>query len=93
MYELVTTSQFKKDLKKIRKRFKDFELLRKVVKNLQLSGVEGISIELKPHKLTGNYRGHFECHVKPDLLIIWVQIKNPKTIKLIRTGSHSDLFK
>lgn len=93
MYELVITSQFKKDLKKVKKRPKDFELSRQVVKTLQLKGVEGISVKLKPHRLTGNYKGHFECHIRPDLLIIWVQIKNPKTIKLIRIGSHSDLFK
>jgi mRNA interferase YafQ len=58
------------------------------------SGTTGISPEMKPHKLTGNYNGNWECHIKSDLLIIWFQIDVPKKhIQLVRIGSHSDLFK
>lgn len=94
MYELVITSQFKKDLKKVKKQHpKDFELSREVVKNLQSKGVKGLSLKMKPHKLTGNFKGHLECHIRTALLIIWIQRENPKIIKLIRIGSHSDLFR
>ena len=47
---------------------------------------------MKVDKLSGNYNKNWECHIKPDLLIIWIQIESTKTIKLIRLGSHSDLF-
>jgi len=89
MYDLVITGQFKKDLKK---NPKDYELSRKVVKKLQAEGVKGLSLKLKPHNLTGNYKGHLECHLRPDLLIIGIQVESPKRIKLVRIGSHSDLF-
>ena len=93
MYQLIPTTQFKKDLKKVKRSSKEFKIASHVLKKLQLRGVEGIPSTMNPHKLKGNYRDNWECHIKPDLLIIWFQIENPKTIKLIRLGSHSDLFK
>ncbi len=93
MYEIRITSHFKKDLKKIKKRITDYELVKVFVKQLQENGIEGVSAILKPHKLVGNYKNHFEVHIKPDLLIIWIQIENPDKITLVRIGSHSDLFK
>ncbi|QMU64682.1 MAG: type II toxin-antitoxin system mRNA interferase toxin, RelE/StbE family [Flavobacteriaceae bacterium] len=92
MYQLVATTRFKKDLKKVRKNFGDFNMVRSVLKILQLQGFEGILIQMKPHKLKGKYKDNWECHIKPDLLIIWIQVEKPKTIKLVRLGSHSDLF-
>jgi mRNA interferase YafQ len=94
MYKLVETSKFKKDLKRILKRSRyDFEMTFEVLEILKLKGVEGVPLVMRPHKLKGNYKDNWECHIKPDLLIIWIQIEAPKTIKLIRLGSHSDLFK
>ena len=44
----------------------------------------------KNHALIGNYVDHLECHVQPDLLLIY---KNtPDELTLIRLGSHSELF-
>ncbi|WP_431126070.1 type II toxin-antitoxin system RelE/ParE family toxin [Flagellimonas flava] len=93
MYQLVPTTQFKKDLKKVKNNDKDFKLTTAVLKVLQLKGVKGIPAKMKPHKLSGRYSDNWECHIKPDLLIIWIQIESPNIIKLVRIGSHSDLFK
>ncbi len=94
MYNLKETTQFKKDLKKLVKRsLKDAKLIKETIVILKVKGVDGINIKMKPHKLKGNYKNSWECHIKPDLLIIWFQIESPKIIKLIRIGSHSDLFK
>ena len=93
MFRLQATTRFKKDLKKIKNNPKDFELTSSVLKILQKKGVSGIAQRMKPHRLTGNYRDNWECHIKPDLLIIWIQIESPGIIKLVRIGSHSDLFK
>ena len=94
MYILKESTQFKKDLKKILKKSKyDLELTFEVLEILQISGVDGIPLEMKPHKLKGNFKNNWECHIKPDLLIIWAQIEATKTIKLVRIGSHSELFK
>ncbi|MFN4764653.1 type II toxin-antitoxin system YafQ family toxin [Gillisia sp. Q332] len=48
---------------------------------------------IKSHKLSGNYKGRWECHIKPDWLLIWKQDDTKKEIYLERTGTHSDLFK
>lgn len=93
MYQLIPTTSFKKDFKKVKRNRKDFESAALVLKTLQLNGVDGIPKKMKPHKLSGKYNDNWECHIKPDLLIIWIQIESPNIIKLIRIGSHSELFK
>lgn len=92
MYKLVTTTQFKKDLKKIKNNSRDFESAVLILKILELKGVHGVPKNMKPHKLSGAYKDNWECHIKPDLLIIWFQIEEDYTIKLVRIGSHSELF-
>jgi mRNA interferase YafQ len=93
MFEIEVTSSFKKDLKKLKKRsLYDFEVLRTFVKYLSLSGFEGIDKKHYPHKLKGKFAKHNECHVMPDLLLIWLEDKAALKITLIRTGTHSDLF-
>jgi mRNA interferase YafQ len=94
MYSLIETTLFKKDLKKVLRRNKrELVLTFQVLEVLKKKGVKGIPTTMKPHQLKGNFKDNWECHIKPDLLIIWFQIEDPKTIKLIRIGSHSDLFK
>ena len=89
MYELFYTSKFKKDLKKFKS---DFILIGDFLKDLQEKGIQGVPTKMKPHRLRGNYKDNWECHIKPDLLVIWFQIEKPKKITLVRIGSHSDLF-
>ena len=94
MYEFILTTRYKKDFKKLQKRnMAEVFLVVEVLDILRERGVKGIPQEMKPHKLKGKYKNDWECHIKPDLLIIWFQIEAPKTIKLIRIGSHSDIFK
>lgn len=45
----------------------------------------------RPHMLTGEWRGFYECHIEPDWLLIY-DLTNPKVLALHRTGTHSDLF-
>ncbi len=93
MYSITVTSQFKKDLKRVKKRSEiDFELMRSFVSELQQTGFAGISSRHRPHYLKGNYRDNCECHVLPDLLLIWIEHIDTMDIVLIRCGSHSDLF-
>ncbi len=47
---------------------------------------------MKPHKLSGNFKNTMECHIKPDLLLIWFEISKDKEINIVRVGSHSELF-
>jgi len=93
MYVLKPTSRFKKDLKKLKSKPNDFELVGSTLKVLQKNGVKGIPPSMKPHQLKGVYADNWECHIKPDLLIIWIQIESLYEIKLVRVGTHSELFR
>ncbi|WP_366518207.1 type II toxin-antitoxin system YafQ family toxin [uncultured Mucilaginibacter sp.] len=94
MFTLSYTNRFLKDLKLIKKRSqKDFNLLNVFINQLSLTGVKGLEKKNFAHKLKGEYNDCWECHVKPDLLLLWIEITSENEIRLIRTGSHSDLFK
>jgi len=89
MYTLFRTTTFKKDYKKLNKQ--DQKALKSVIATLA-NGQELDKI-YKDHKLTGNYLGCRECHVKPDLLLIYKIDNNILELALVRTGNHSKLFK
>lgn len=90
MLALITTTQFKKDLKQIRKRGLDLNSLKFVLDTLQKQ--EALPLKYRDHALVGNYRGFRECHIESDWLLIYT-ISNEKLIlTAARTGSHSDLF-
>jgi len=89
MKELKFTRQFKKDLKRIQNNPKRITGLKVVLKILQETGT--LPKEYKPHMLAGDYNGYMECHVEGDLLLIWLDVEG-NIIKLIRLGSHSELF-
>ena len=92
-YQFDFTTKFKRDLKKIKKNVVDYMHAVSLLKTLEGKGVKGVPIRMRPHKLKGEYQDNWECHIKPDLLIIWFQIDEDNVIKLVRIGSHSDLFK
>ena len=89
MKTLKITTQFKKDLKRYKNRPDVLEKLEVILGLLQKE--LPIPEENKPHPLTGNYRGHMECHVENDTLLIWWD-KESDIIKLVRFGTHSELF-
>ena len=89
-YEIEFSGRFKKDAKKSEKRRYDISLLSDVLKTLREKGK--LPAKYKPHKLSGDYSNRWECHIKPDWLLIWKLDENKKTIYLERTGTHSDLF-
>ena len=72
------------------KRGVDLSLLDEVVDNLR----RGIQLDprYKNHMLKGKFSGYFECHIKPDWLLIYLIEDDILTLTLIDTGSHSDLF-
>jgi mRNA interferase YafQ len=45
----------------------------------------------RDHALVGNWAGYRECHLKPDLLLIYRK-PDAQTLKLARLGPHSELF-
>lgn len=88
--ELRITSQFKKDLKKIKYDTKKISELKAVLDMLSLDGT--VSARYKPHSLSGEYNDCMECHIGNDVLLIWKSAES-NVIVLLRYGSHSELFK
>ncbi|HLJ31971.1 MAG TPA: type II toxin-antitoxin system YafQ family toxin [Candidatus Babeliales bacterium] len=80
--------QFEKDLVKVKKRGKDMAKIEGVI--TQLINVQPLPPKNREHKLQGNFKDFWECHIEPDWLLIYK--KTPTEIILIRTGTHSDLF-
>ncbi len=85
-----TTSLFKKDYKQAIKRGWKIELLDEVIEMIAMGNT--LSEKYRDHELTGNWRGHRECHIQPDWLLIYRIDEDVLVLTLTRTGSHSDLF-
>jgi mRNA interferase YafQ len=83
------TTQFKKDYKRIRKQKKDPNKLKVVIEKLVAS--EKLGPKYRDHQLSGNWKGHRDCHIESDWILIY-RIKDENLI-LERTGTHSELFK
>lgn len=89
-YSITYSNSFDKSLKKCLKRGLNVELLREVIKILENTGT--LPYQYRPHKLSGNYAGCWECHIQNDWLLIWKQNDATLTLLFIDTGTHSDLF-
>jgi mRNA interferase YafQ len=89
-YSLFVTNRFKKDVKRILKSGLDLELLVDAVVILTTTGK--LPSTYIPHPLLGNYAGCMECHIQPDLLLVWQQNNNDLIIICVATGSHAHIF-
>lgn len=90
MYELRTTSRFKKDFKRCKNRGKNLAKLKAATELLTETGT--LPAEYVPHPLRGEYKDCIDAHLEPD----WILIYRPEAdnlITLIRTGTHADLFR
>ena len=81
--------QFKKDFKRMVKRGGEMKKLRVVIEKLVKA--EELEARYKDHPLQGNYAGARDCHISPDWVLIYAIVENE--LRLIRTGTHADLFK
>ena len=90
MYEVIFTNEFLKNYKLCTNRKYDILLLDKILTTLAETGA--VPSNHRPHILSGKLQGYWECHVKSDWLLIWIKNEDQKTITLIGTGTHSDLF-
>ena len=82
------TSQFKKDVERMKRRGKDLSRLKEVLGKI-ISGQQP-EAKYRDHVLVGQYQGTRECHIKSDWLLIYELAQSE--VVLIRTGTHADLF-
>ena len=88
MRALRPTTKFGKDLKRQNRRGKDLTKLEAAIESLQRNGE--LPLTYRPHKLSGDWGGLWECHIESDWLLIYDV--SDEDVLLIRTGTHSDLF-
>ena len=89
-HKVIPSKRFQKDLKRCEKRGYDMEILKTAVRLLATDGE--LPAVYRPHKLSGDYAGCWECHLKGDWLLIWEQDDIQLTLLFTGTGTHSDLF-
>ena len=91
MYEISTSSRFKKDFKRLARsgRF-DIEHFHKIVNHLAAN--KKLSAKYRDHQLKGDHKKFRECHLEPDLLLIYSKDEKVLTLLLFRMGSDSEMF-
>ncbi len=89
MREIAITRQYKKDIERLQKQGKDLAKLNEVIKKLAIDSP--LTLKYRDHGLTGEWKLFRECHIEPDWLLVY-QKTNDNILKLIETGSHSEIF-
>lgn len=84
----VRTSQFKRDVKRVKKRDKDMSKLRTLL--TLLMDQSPLPDAYQDHPLRGNWNGYRDAHIEPDWLLLYRVVGNE--LRLARTGSHADIF-
>jgi mRNA interferase YafQ len=91
MRTIKRTSRFKKDYKREAKgqhrATLDADLLATVS---LLAANSALPERFRDHALTGDWADHRDCHIKPDLVLIY-RMPDAETLELVRLGSHSVL--
>ena len=92
MRRIKHSTAFRSDYRRVGStpRYREIEALLNAVVG-QLIDDEPLPESCRDHALTGNWRGYRECHIRPDLLLIYKKTDDGE-LRLARLGSHSDLF-
>ena len=92
MRTIERTGQFKRDYKREAKgkhRLVIDDALIDVLKLLIAD--KPLPVKCRDHPLSGDWADHRDCHIKPDLVLIY-RLPDSDTLQLVRMGSHSELF-
>lgn len=90
MLGLRFTSKFKKDYKRLKRQGKDLAKLEATLEMLVRG--EALSESMRDHSLGGTYRGHRECHIEPDWLLIYRIDEGGLVLVATHAGSHGELL-
>ena len=58
---------------------------------MALADDQALELRHRDHALSGDWGGYRECHIRPDLLLIYRKTEDGM-LRLARLGSHSELF-
>ena len=88
-YKIQISSKFKNQLKKLSQ--KDKKLTKKVV-DILASGEKLDKKKYLDHRLKNDFKDYRECHIKPDLLLVYRYFDDKLLLYLYQIGSHSEIF-
>lgn len=89
MRRVEITGRFKRDYKREKRSDATLDnVLQPVLDMLVVDEV--LPANLSDHPLSGDWKGYRDCHIKPDLVLIYC--KTEEALVLARIGSHSELF-
>jgi mRNA interferase YafQ len=91
MRTIKQTAAFKRDLKREAKGQHRVALASEFVKIVEtLANDEPLAAQHRDHALAGEWKDHRDCHIKPDLVLIYRK-PDDEVLQLVRLGSHSEL--
>jgi mRNA interferase YafQ len=91
MRRIEPTNTFKRDYKRELKGKHKIVLGSEFTELLQqLADDQPLADRLRDHALTGQWSDHRDCHIKPDLVLIYRK-PDAETLQLVRMASHSEL--
>lgn len=91
--KIVTSSNFRKQYKKIIRQGKSVSKINKIIN--MLADNELLEDKYRDHILENSkkYLNCRECHIEPDLLLIYKYLDGKLILLLVSIGSHSELFR
>jgi mRNA interferase YafQ len=92
MLEVIESNKFKRSFKKI-KQNKSFKLEKFDYAIFMLASNIMLPKNYKDHELSGKMKGKRECHISPDILLIYKIEDEFIYLELLDIGTHSNLFK
>ena len=90
VFELQMTNQFKKSIDLSYARNLDLKLLYEVVELLAQNKI--LPEKYRRHQLKGQYVGVWECHIKPDWLLMWTEDLDKLVLLFLNTATHADFM-
>ncbi len=91
MRTIERTTKFRPDFKRELKGRYRSTLDQDVIKILKLLAFDlPLEAHYRDHALSGNWAGHRDCHIRPDLVLIY-RMPDDESLRLVRLGSHSEL--
>jgi mRNA interferase YafQ len=91
MRTISRTNRFKKDYKREAKGQHRAVLDAALTATVTLLAMDSsLPEKLHDHALSGEWKDHRDCHIKPDLVLIY-RLPDTLTLELVRLGSHSEL--
>ena len=88
IFEVQVTNQFKKSIDLSYARNFNLQLLLEIIELLAQD--KPLPSKNHAHQLKGQYIGVWECHIKPDWLLMWQEDKGKLVLLLLNTATHSD---